>query len=558
MSIQSRMRRGSTLAVALAIALVGLPGVALAVDTTPPTGKTTYWNYHRNETIEFRLAYSDPESGLATIDISCDGGPEATYSYVTKLIFKGMDPEAGGCTTFGGHWFEVRVTNGQGLSVTSSVQAETEPIVHFEYPLAPRTGQPFTIRPVYSEGYTVPSTAKCRWEFRWGSTPALRDNEFDETFGGMLFEGPASKGFCGEWTFTLPWVPVPQFELDFEGPGKLERTGTWPDRELIQATVSGTDRRIRESNLPIAQILPNTYSPVVGEPITYTRYLVGGAKTCCNSRWFARLGTGENPIVWEKWTSASTFTFTPPTTGPLFVGWNHENPGDLLTAYYDPPVRRRDTTRPNSTKPVETVGGGALATTVPITLRWSGTDVGWGIGSYKLQQSVDDGAWKTIALPRPKSTSIVRFVTVGTPIRYRVRAIDDAGNRSTWDYGPTFKPRVVEDSSTGVDYRRSWSSVTDPTAHGGGLRESATASAKATFAFRGRDIAWVAERGPGHGKAKVYVDGRLVRTVNLAATGDSPRRVVFQRHWAAVGNHSIRIEVVGNGIVSLDAFVVLR
>ncbi len=426
-----RFRRPAFAVVAsLAIALLGLPDVALAADTTPPTGHAVYWNdYPEDETIEFKFTFSDPESGLATIDISCDSGPTATYAYVTKLRFKGMDPAAGGCTTFGSHGFFVRVTNGEGLSTSSSINGDTEPVVRFEYPLEPRTGQLFTIRPVYSEGYTPPPTAKCRWEFRWGSTDALRDNDFDETFGGMLFEGPASKGFCGDWTFTLPWVPVPQFELEFQGPAETVRSSIWPDRELIQATEVGTDRRIRESNLPIAQILPSTYTPIAGEPITYTRYLVGGAKTCCNSRWYAFLGQGEHPVVWEKWTSDSTFTFTPPTTGPLFVAWDHENPGDLLTAYYDPPVRHRDRTRPNTTRPVAKLGGAPVGSTVPLTLTWSGTDSGWGIGSYKLQQSVDGGHWKTIALPRPKATSIVRMVAPGGSIRYRVRAIDKAGNR---------------------------------------------------------------------------------------------------------------------------------
>jgi len=67
----------------------------------------------------------------------------------------------------------------------------------------------------------------------------------------------------------------------------------------------------------------------------------------------------------------------------------------------------------------------------------------------------------------------------------------------------------------------------------------------ATFTFTGRDVAWFAERGPGHGKAKVYVDGVLAGTVDLAKALGSPRWAVFRRHWTSVGSHAVRIVVSG-------------
>jgi len=35
---------------------------------------------------------------------------------------------------------------------------------------------------------------------------------------GILFEGSASGGYCGEWTFTLPWVPYRQYDWILTGP----------------------------------------------------------------------------------------------------------------------------------------------------------------------------------------------------------------------------------------------------------------------------------------------------------------------------------------------------
>ena len=545
---------------ALALTVVFTP-VALAADGTAPTGTGIFWDVHfEDETLEFRFTFSDPESGLSSIAISCDGGPEASYPYTSNLIIKGMVPADGGCSTFGSHIFSARVINGDGLFATVAISATTTAVVRFIYPLAPRTGELFTIRPVYSDGFTPAPTTNCRWELRWGSTAALRDNAFDETFGGMVFEGAASDGFCGDWTFTLPWVPVPQFELTFDGPAATIPSGIWPDRELIHASIAGTDRRIRQSNLPIAQVLPSTYTPIVGAPVTYTRYLIGGADICCNPRWTAHLGTGEDPIVWERWTTSSTFTITPPKPGRLFVGWDREGAG-LLGAYYDPPVRYRDTTDPNTSAPVQRFGTGSTGSTAPVTISWSGTDRGWGIASYRLERSVAGGAWTKVTLPTLKATSITQALTNGKTYRYRVRATDKARNIGSWDYGPMFKPGRKNDNSASVRYSSGWTTAADSSAIGAIIHESRRTGATARLTFTGRDIAWIAERGPQYGKARVYIDGAYISTVDLRHDANLPARLVFRRHWSAVGTHTIRIVVSGTTtrpLVSLDGFAILR
>ncbi len=569
MTARMRRRQQTSRALLAALALVALVGMPSAVtaadDVTPPTGDVSLHRNRDNEdTITFALAYSDPESALDKVFVSCDGGPEAEYPYATRLTITRMDPEAGGCSTFGQHEFHLRILNGAGLEAEADVTGWTEPFLTFEYPLPARTGKPFTVQPVYHEGFVPHPDTVCRWEFRWGSTTALRDNETDETFGGMLFEGMAKNGYCGTWTFTLPWVPVQQYEVTFDNPDASEPdSDTWEERQVFTAAVYETDRRIHDSNLPIAHVLPSTYTPMVGVPITYTRYLVGGATACCEPRWSARLGSGENPIIWEEWTSSSTFTITPPTTGDILVGWDTQKAnGTLLAAYYDPPVRRRDRTDPNTSAPVQRLTGGTSSTTAPVRVTWKGSDVGWGIASYKLQRSVNGGAWKTVTLSRPKATEITQNLAYGTSYRYRVRATDKAGNVGSWDYGPTFTPRRASETSASVGYKSgAWSTVTDATAHNGSLRESGTAGAWARYTFRGRDIAWIAERGPGHGKAKVYVDGTLVKTVDLTAASDQPRRIVFAKHWSTKGEHTIKVVVSGTSgrpIVSVDGFALLR
>jgi hypothetical protein len=554
----------ASLTVAMLLGPAPMASVGAIEDVTPPTGTASPREFRpTDETIELRFAFSDPESGVVSIDLACDFGPVATYPYATTLFIPAHDLDAGGCPGFGMRWMRGEVVNGAGLTTHFEFPVDVDPVVRFEYPLEPRTGHPFTIHPVYSEGYTFPGSTICRWEFRWGSTAALRDGDFDETFGSMLFEGKASDGFCGDWTFTLPWVPVPQFELSFDGPAIDVRSGSWPDRELIHATVDGTDRRIRESNLPVAQVLPSTYTPIVGQPITYTRYLIGGASGGGQAVWVAHLGKGEHPIVWEKQTNASTFTITPPTTGDLLVQWYRQIGSNLLLALYDPPVRYRDRTDPTTSTPKVRFGSGDGGESLPLEISWTAKDAGWGVKAYRLERSLNGGAWTKVATASEKTRGAIQAVPVGSTVRYRVRATDKAGNIGSWKTTSTIGVRRTSDTSptSALAYSGSWAPIPDATALGGVLHEASSAGAAVSFTFRGRALAWVAERGPDHGLAKVYLDGKLAATLDLTNPSAAPHRIVFRRDWATVGDHRIRVVVsgtVGRPIVDLDAFVFLR
>lgn len=542
--------------------MASVPVVAAVVDSTAPTGDWVGLAFDRsaNELV-LTSTFADPESAVVSLTTSCDGAPEVVLSYAATVRIPALDPTAGGCAEYGVNDLTAYVTNAAGQSTAPRrLVVEMTAEVSFEYPLPARTGEPFTIRPVYSPGYTPPPNAMCRWEFRWGDTASLRDNEFNETFGFLLFEGTAAEGFCGEWTFTLPWVPVPQFELDFRGPAQMARSGSWPDREIFKAQVSGTDRRIRESSLPIAQVLPSTYTPIAGRSITYTRYLIGGASSGM-ATWTATLGTGDDPIVWERHTTSSTFTITPPTTGRLLVQWYKETDGRLLSAGYDPPVRRADTTAPNTRAPSVRFAPGGSDTSVPVQVSWSGTDAGWGIASYQLQRSIEGGAWTRVALPSARATTITQRLAYGTSYRFRVRATDKAGNTGSWDVGAAFRPRRTADTSTTVTYSRGWATVSDPTAHGALSHETSTAGRAVSLEFRGRAIAWIAERGSSFGKARVYVDGTYVRTVDTGYDANLPRRLVFRASWSSVGTHRIRIVAlgtIGRPTISVDGFAILR
>jgi hypothetical protein len=68
----------------------------------------------------------------------------------------------------------------------------------------------------------------------------------------------------------------------------------------------------------------------------------------------------------------------------------------------------------------------------------------------------------------------------------------------------------------------------------------------------------VVTKTPTSGHADIYVDGVLASRIDLRASSRTFRRLIFSRHFAIRGAHSIEVRPVGDGRVDVDAFAVLR
>ncbi len=546
-------------AAVVALTLLATPGLVMPAEAKVPTTPTVEYdkgNYARNMTLIF-YAIPDP-GGARTVVISCDGGATLSepYPFASRIL---VSLDLPGCEGYGLKRVDVQVDADASPIFWGQVTPGISPRMTIGMPDPPITGHAFTLAPAYPADYSLPAGSICRYEFRWGNDKSLA-NDYDETFGALGFDAKQVNGRCPAWTFTLPWVPYRQFELYVDAgiPDENGEVGFGNGAHVrFDAAEDGTGRRIASSNLPIAQVLPSTYTPIVGQSITYTRYLIGGATAGNNNVWTAWQGAGDHPNMWHQ-DGGATFTIRPMEAGNITVGWQRMS-GPLFYAMYDPPVRHRDVHRPTTTAPKQHVGSGAVGASVPATITWDGSDRGWGIAKYQLERSLDGGAWKRILSAKVKSAS--QSLAPGHAYRYRVRAIDRYGNVGRWQYGPSFRTRVAGDGSSAIRYSPAWTPVNDATARGGSLHESTVAGSVARFTFTGLDVAWIAERGPGHGKAKVYVDGRLARTVDLAAAADAPARIVFRKHWSTRASHTIRVVVAGTAgrpVVDVDGFIVLR
>jgi GH25 family lysozyme M1 (1,4-beta-N-acetylmuramidase) len=113
------------------------------------------------------------------------------------------------------------------------------------------------------------------------------------------------------------------------------------------------------------------------------------------------------------------------------------------------------------------------------------------------------------------------------------------------------------------DLDATWGVVEQGSASGGSLGSSDLARSSAEVTFRGTGIDWITYRGPDQGRAEVYVDGMLVRTVDNYAA--SPTFGVARSiHGLADGVHTLRIVVLARtrpaatgALVSVDRFSVV-
>lgn len=127
---------------------------------------------------------------------------------------------------------------------------------------------------------------------------------------------------------------------------------------------------------------------------------------------------------------------------------------------------------------------------------------------------------------------------------------------------PVLEPVTpADDNSTRIRYTGSWSRRAAPGAWNGNVTSSSTAGDSAAFTFTGRRVWWIAPMGVGGGRARVFVDGHLKATVDLAMQPGAftRRQTAYQQSFAAVGTHTLRIVVVGTpGLprVDIDAFAV--
>jgi hypothetical protein len=216
----------------------------------------------------------------------------------------------------------------------------------------------------------------------------------------------------------------------------------------------------------------------------------------------------------------------------------------------------------------------ALASsTVPVRVTWSATpSAGTTIARYEVERSTNNGtSWTAETLSSPTSTAKTLSLTPGTSYRFRVRAVDAAGNVGAYATAAAFTVAIRQENLGGVSptiprlgYTGTWTTETVTTASGGAQRFASASGAIASLTFTGRSVAWAAVKANSRGRAEVFVDGVSAGTIDLfqSSTTAANRVMVFRRTFPTAGTHTIEVRVLGTKAtastgtrVDVDAFV---
>ena len=207
-----------------------------------------------------------------------------------------------------------------------------------------------------------------------------------------------------------------------------------------------------------------------------------------------------------------------------------------------------------------TVGRSLSGTAAFITLRWTAADLGSGLATYQVQRSDNNRAWTTQASGLTSPSLVVTLPTTGFA-RFRVRAIDRAGNTGVWVAGPTVMAGLVQQYQPGFTYRGAWTTNWSSRFSGGSARYSTVAGSSAAYVSTGHGIAVVTTLGPSRGKVKIYINNVYKGTIDLYRSTTRYRVVVWQSTWPSVATRTIKLVVVGTPgrpRVDVDAFVVMK
>lgn len=283
---------------------------------------------------------------------------------------------------------------------------------------------------------------------------------------------------------------------------------------------------------------------------------------------FSRTGTSTGCVVGAPTGGPATYVVTVSGCSAGSVGLTLKANGVLDASSVAGPATaasvsvRIDQTRPTTSAPTASFRGSVpvVGSTMQLNLSWTAADAGGaGVASYDVARSLDGAAFATFATSLP-SASFRTTGASGHSYRFEIRARDRAGNVGAWVAGPTLRPTLVQQTTTGISWTGAWTTVASAVASGGSVKTASAAGASLSYTFTGRAVAVVVQRDPTFGQVKIYVDGAYIVTADTFASVRAERQVIYVRP-TTYATHTITLVVVGTAgrpTVAIDAFAVMR
>ena len=276
--------------------------------------------------------------------------------------------------------------------------------------------------------------------------------------------------------------------------------------------------------------------------------------------------SGKVDLTWHPSANSVLGTFVALAYGQqIYTGGDFTRIGGVdqegLAAFSDTVT---DSTPPTISKVpnVAMVPGTTIGSFIPVTLSWAGHDDLAGVCRYSLQEAINSGAFANAVPPFPTATSMARALRPNFSYHFKAFDTDCSDNVGSTVSGPTDRIGIFQNSSPSIAYAGSWTRGAHVSgASGGTVNLTTQAGASATLHFTGRQVAWVGSKSATRGRASVYIDGHLVRTVDLHSTATHRRQIVFVRTFSSSAAHTIRIVcqgTAGRPAIDVDALLVLH
>ena len=239
---------------------------------------------------------------------------------------------------------------------------------------------------------------------------------------------------------------------------------------------TGDDSIVRDSGAPTATLTRPT-TPTRATTLTYA-LAFSESVTGLALADFTRTGTATGCVVGTPTGSGASYTVpvTGCSAGTVILALKANSVADAAgnagpAAAVTAGTVTIDRTLPTATAPVVSLRTGVAVsgTAVPVALAWTGADNagGSGIARYELAKSTDGGtAWTTVSTTLTASPYATTTAPSGT-VRYRIRAVDRAGNTGAWMTGPVLVPRLVQETGPGLTYTGTWTTASSASYSGG-------------------------------------------------------------------------------------------
>ncbi len=182
----------------------------------------------------------------------------------------------------------------------------------------------------------------------------------------------------------------------------------------------------------------------------------------------------------------------------------------------------------------------------------------------QISNSLDDNSWKTIKTATKddyvKNSLTMKFDDIeGRYLKFIIKGTTGGAFSviCEFDAGVESSTQQVIPPSTSKFFKTSgWKNSSDMVDEEipNGYLVSDKKNQKLVVKFVGEGISFYAATGQGYGKAKVYIDGKYISTIDLNSSVEEARKLVFSKSHLSNKEHTMEIITTSSSRVMLNAF----